>query len=638
MTKRTWSNSELASALARIGIMLELDGANVFRVRALKEGARVVENHAEPLAGLVDVPGALEALPGIGKGIAQHIRDLVGTGHTPVLDELRQKYPDELVDLTELHGLGPKRVRTLFDELNIRSRDQLEKAAKAGKLRDLAGFGEKVEQNVLKSLATASQWAGRMLLAQAWPQAHALAERMSQLPGVTRVELAGSFRRRRETVGDLDVLVCGGEAEQVMTAFTQHFSVADVLGRGETKSSVRLEAGLQADLRLVTEESFGAALLYFTGSKEHNIELRRIAIDQGMSLNEYGLTKGKRVVAGQTEEGVYQALGLAWVPPELRENRGEIDLAREDRLPKLLELGDLRADLHMHTTRSDGRDSIDAMVKAAIEHEYEYIAITEHSKALPMANGFDAARVRKSVAEIAAARERHPGIPILHGLEVDILASGELDLDDDTLELLDWVIVSIHSHFTQAPDVATERALRAVRHPLVHAFGHPTGRLIGSREPVAFDVEKVARAAAESGVAMEINASPDRLDLSDVNARLALERGCRFVIDTDAHATGQLDNLRFGVFQARRAGLTKADVWNSRPFAEFDRWRAGRRGRRPAGKVAAGASASAAAPRPAKPKAAKRVAAGKPGARSRAASAAVTRKPAKASPRTRRKG
>jgi DNA polymerase (family 10) len=391
--------------------------------------------------------------------------------------------------------------------------------------------------------------------------------------------------------------------------------------------------------------------MYFTGSKEHNIELRRVAIDQGMSLNEYGLTKGEKLVAGRSEEEVYRALGFAWVPPELRENRGELALAREDRLPKLLELDDLRADLHMHTTRSDGRDNIDAMVRAAIERGHEYIAITEHSKALPMTNGFDAARVRKSVGEIEAARQRHPGIPILHGLEVDILADGELDLDDETLALLDWVIVSIHSHFTQTPAVATERALRAVRHPLVHAFGHPTGRLIGSREPVAFDMEQVVEAAAEHGVAMEINASPDRLDLNDVNARLALERGCRFVIDTDAHATGQLENLKFGVFQARRAGLTKADVWNSRPFDEFDRWRRGRREGRPApagGKPAAARAASAAKPQAAKSSGAKAVAAkaaaparrdARPAsAAKRVATSPASRKPAKPASKPRRKG
>ena len=571
------SNAELARTLSRIGTLLEIDGANVFRVRAYKEGARVVENHGESLAGLVDPPGALEALPGIGKGIALNIRELVATGQTAILDELLAKYPAEVVGFTELQGLGPKRVRTLFDTLGITTRAALEEAAKAGKLAGLPGFGEKVEQNVIKALATAQAWGGRMLLADAWPLAHAIADRVRALPGVTQVELAGSFRRRKESVGDLDLLVCGGDADAIMQAFTTHESVRDVLGRGDTKSSVVLSNGLQVDLRVVPEASFGAALMYFTGSKEHNIELRKLAIEKGWSLNEYGLTEGDEVVAARTEEEVYEALGLAWIPPELREARGEVALARARKLPNLLELQDLRADLHMHTTRSDGRDTLDAMIEAAIAHGHEYIAITEHSKALAMANGFDAERVRKSVTEIAEARKRHPQIPILHGLEVDILADGELDLDDDTLALLDWVIISIHSRFDQAPDVATARALRAVQHPLVHAFGHPTGRLIGSREPVAFDMEQICEAAAAHGVAMEINASPDRLDLSDVNARLAREKGCRFVIDTDAHSTAQFSQQMFGVFQARRAGLTRDDVVNALPYEQFRAWAEGKR-------------------------------------------------------------
>ncbi len=571
------TNAELARTLSRIGTLLEIDGANVFRVRAYKEGARVVENHGESLAGLVSEPGALEALPGIGKGIALNIRELVATGKTAIMDELLAKYPAEVVGFTELQGLGPKRVRTLFDTLGITTRAALEEAAKAGKLAGLPGFGEKVEQNVIKALATAQAWGGRMLLADAWPLAHAIADRVRALPGVTRVELAGSFRRRKESVGDLDLLVCGGDTDAIMQAFTTHESVRDILGRGDTKSSVVLTDGLQVDLRVVPEASYGAALMYFTGSKEHNIELRKLAIEKGWSLNEYGPTEGDKVVAARTEEEVYQALGLAWIPPELREARGEVALARAGKLPKLLELQDLRADLHMHTTRSDGRDTLDAMIEAAIAHGHEYIAITEHSKALAMANGFDAARVRQSVVEIAEARKRHPQIPILHGLEVDILADGELDLDDETLALLDWVIISIHSRFDQPADVATARALRAVAHPLVNAFGHPTGRLIGSREPVAFDVEAVCVAAAEHGVAMEINASPDRLDLSDVNARLAREKGCTFVIDTDAHSTAQFPQQMFGVFQARRAGLTRNDVVNALPYEAFKAWLAAKR-------------------------------------------------------------
>jgi DNA polymerase (family X) len=576
------TNAEVARVLERIAVMLEIEGANSFRVRAYREGARVIGAQGESVAALAAEGGGLEALKGIGKDLAGRIRDLVATGTTPMYDELRSRIPDEVVDFTELHGLGPKRVKTLFDALDIRDRAALEAAAKAGRLRDLPGFGEKVERNVLKALATASQWAGRMLLARAWPLAHALAERVAAVPGVERVELAGSFRRRRETVGDLDLLACGGEPERVMTAFAEHASVAEVLGRGETKCSVRLREGLQVDLRLVPEASFGAALLYFTGSKQHGIELRKLAIDRGWSLNEYGLTHGERVVASRTEEEIYRALGLAWIPPELREALGEIELAATDTLPRLVEVADLRADLHVHTTRSDGRDDLDAMIAAAEARGYGYMAITEHSKALAMANGFDAARVRASVTEIAAARLRHPGIEVLHGLEVDILADGALDLDDETLALLDWVIVSIHSKFEMEPGAATERVLRALANPFVHAMGHPTGRLIGSREPVPFDVERVAEAAAAAGVAMEINASPDRLDLSDVHARLARARGCRFVVDTDAHSAAQLDQVRFGIFQARRAGLTAADVLNTLPLGEFRAAIRGRPGTAPA--------------------------------------------------------
>ncbi|MEO5989412.1 MAG: DNA polymerase/3'-5' exonuclease PolX [Candidatus Eisenbacteria bacterium] len=565
------NNAEIARALEGLATLLEIDGANPFRVRAHREAARIVESHAEPMTRFAAESGALEQLKGIGKDLAQKIRDLAATGDTAMLAELRARIPEEVAGFTELQGLGPKRVKTLFETLGIRDRSQLEAAAKAGKLRDLPGFGEKVEQNVLKALATASQWSGRILLAGAWPLAHALAERVRAIPGVEQVELAGSFRRRKETVGDLDLLVTGGDAAAVMQAFTSHPSVVDVLGHGETKSSVRLANGLQVDLRVVPAESYGAALVYFTGSKEHNIELRRIAQDKGLSLNEYGLTRGESTLAARTEAEVYGALGLAWIPPELREAHGEVELARTNTLPHLIELEDMRGDLHMHSTRSDGRDDLDTMARAALERGYDYVAITEHSKALAMAGGFDAARVRTSVGEIMALRTRFPSLRILHGLEVDILRDGSLDLDDETLGILDWVIVSIHSAFEMPPEAATGRALAAVRNPWVHVFGHPTGRIIGSRDPVAFDVERVAEEAAAHGVAMEINSSPDRLDLSDVNARIARGKGCRFTIDTDAHSTSHLENMRFGVFQARRAGLTKQDVLNTLPLAAFEK-------------------------------------------------------------------
>jgi len=562
------TNAEVGRALSNIATMLEMEGGNPFRVRAYREAARVIQTHAEPVAALAADEGKLEALAGIGKDLAGKIRDLVKTGTTKVYDELKAKIPLEVVSLTELQGLGPKRVGTLYQVLGVRNRADLEKAAREGKLRDLPGFGEKIEQNVLRAIATSSQWSGRMLLASAWPVAHAIADHVRDVRGVKQVELAGSFRRRKETVGDLDVLVCGGQAETVMKAFTTHPSVADVLGRGDTKSSVRLVNGLQVDLRLVPEASFGAALLYFTGSKEHNIELRKIAIDNGMSLNEYGLTRGDRFVAGRTEEEVYRALGSEWVPPELRESHGEIEMARYGRLPRLIELEDLRGDLHMHSDRSDGRDSLEAMVRGARERGHEYIAITEHTR-LNLARGFDEARVRRSADEIEAVRKAVPGIEVLHGLEVDILEDGKLDLGAEGLDLLDWVIVAVHTRLDQDEETATERVLTALDHPAVCALAHPLSRLIGVRDGIPLDLDRVFEHAAARGIAMEINAQPERLDLSDTHARLAREKGVRFLIDTDAHSVVQLGFLPFGVFAARRAGLSRDDVLNALPYLPF---------------------------------------------------------------------
>ncbi|MGH7731376.1 MAG: DNA polymerase/3'-5' exonuclease PolX [Candidatus Eiseniibacteriota bacterium] len=563
------TNADVARILSRIATMLEIDGANPFRVRAYREGARIIESQGEPVAALSEEEGALESLPGIGKDLAAKIRDITRTGTTAIYEEMKARIPLEVVGFTELQGLGPKRVKTLFEQLGIQDRASLEAAARDGKLRELPGFGEKVEQNVLKALASARQWAGRVPLAGAWAVAHAIAGRIAQVRGVERVEIAGSFRRRKETVGDLDVLACGGNSAEVMQAFVSQPDAAEVLGHGETKSSIRLRNGLQVDLRHVAVESFGAALLYFTGSKAHNIELRKIAINKGLSLNEYGLTRGERTVAARTEADVYAALGLAYIPPELREAEGEIELARGGRLPVLVEEHDLVADLHMHTDRSDGRDTLEAMVRAARDRGYRYCAITEHSKAIGFGIGFDEARVARSADEIAAVREQIPDIQVLHGLEVDILGDGDLDLGEAGLAMLDWVIVSLHSRLDQPPEVATARVLKALAHPRVCAMAHPTGRMIGSRQAAAFDMERVLERAAELGVAMEINAQPDRLDLKDAHARLAREKGVRMVIDTDAHSVAQLDFMRYGVFTARRAGLTKDDVLNTLPHAGF---------------------------------------------------------------------
>lgn len=594
------TNSEIAKRLGHIATMLEMDGANPFRVRAYREGARVIEFLPEPAAQLAKTEGRLQQIKGIGKDLEKTIRDFSTTGTSEQYDLLTQKYPASLMELTELQGLGPKRVKALFEQLGIRGRDDLAKAAREGRLRELAGFGETVEAKLLKALeaAAAAPAAQRLLLHAAWGVGHELADVIGKVKGVTKVELAGSFRRRRETVGDLDLLVCGGTHEDVMPAFTSHPYVHEVLARGETKSSVRLGNGLQVDLRLVPEASFGAALLYFTGSKAHNIELRKLAIDRGMSLNEYGLTKGERTVAARTEADVYQALGLAWIPPELREAGDEIERARNGTLPKLVEQADLKADLHMHSNRSDGRDTLADMVRAARDFGYGYCAITEHSKALGMTNGFNEARVRQSVGEIAAVRREVPGIEVLHGLEVDILADGSLDLADDALALLDWVVISLHSSLAQPREIVTKRVLQALEHPQVCIMGHPSGRKIGAREPADLDWERVFDRAAECGVAMEINAQPDRVDLSDVNARLARSKGLRFTIDTDAHATQNLEYIRYGVFQARRAGLEAADVVNTLGFAKFDAWRRRKKGAPvPAAKAPPAEAAAAARPK-----------------------------------------
>jgi DNA polymerase (family 10) len=562
-------NADIAHAFRRIAAMLEIRGENPFRVRAYREAARTVEGLAEPVAALVHSGADLSELPGIGKDLAGKIQDLAKTGTTPLYEELRKKIPIEVADLTELQGLGPKRVKILFEQLGVRGREDLEAAARAGKVRELPGLGETVEKNILKALETAKTSAGRTLLAGAWGVAHAIAEHVAKARGIERLEVAGSFRRRRETVGDLDVLAIGPATSDVMKRFTTYEDVAEVLAHGETKSSVRLRNGLQVDLRLVPEDSFGACLLYFTGSKEHNIELRKMAQDQGLKLNEYGLFRGEKRIAGRTEVEMYRALGLPYIEPELREARGEIEAALAGRLPKLIEEKDLRADLHLHTNRTDGKNSLREMVEAAKRRGYDYVAITDHTQALAMMEGFDEARVRRSVEEVAEVRRQVPGIEVLHGMEVDIRADGSLDLDDATLDLLDLVIVAIHSRLEMPGPQMTERVLAALSNPRVHVLGHPTGRLIGTRKASALDLEKVVEFSARNGVALEINAQPDRTDLNDVNARLAKERGVKLVIDTDAHSTNQLDFIRYGVFAARRAWLEKGDVLNTLPPAGF---------------------------------------------------------------------
>ena len=563
-------NLSVARVLTEIGDMLELKGENPFKIRAYRNGADIVANTPEPVSGL-DAKG-LQQWPGIGKDLSARIIEICHTGTTSIHQELMASFPPTLLDLLRLQGVGPKTVAQLYSELGIASLDELEAAAKSGRLRALKGMGAKKEQLLLRAIEERKQHANRHLLPDTADMATRLvAYLQTALPGVN-FEAVGSLRRGTETCGDIDILAVGASSE-VMAIFTGYHLVERVLGQGETKSSVLLRGGYQADLRLVADESRGAALQYFTGSKTHNIALRDRALERGMRLNEYGLFRAadEEKLAGETEASIYEALDLAYVPPELRECRGEIDAASARALPVLVEVADLRGDLHMHTTETDGKDDLETMVLAAREAGLEYIAITDHSKALAMANGLDEARVLQQAARIRELNARIDGIEVLAGIECDILPDGTMDLAADCLAQLDLVVASVHSAIRQEENEITDRVLRAIEHPWVDIIAHPTSRMLLRREPSKLNLEQVTRAAAAHGVALEINCHADRLDLSDTNARLARERGAKLVISSDAHSTKALAMKRWGVIVARRAWATREDVLNCLPYGEFRR-------------------------------------------------------------------
>jgi DNA polymerase (family 10) len=561
-------NPAVARVLGEIADLLELKGENPFKIRAYRTGADVVANSPEPVADF-DAKG-LQRWAGIGKDLSARIVEICHTGTCAIYQELLGHFPPTLLDLLRLQGVGPKTVALLYGELGIASLDDLEAAAKSGRLRALKGMGARKEQLLLRSLEERRQHANRHLLPETADTAARLIEYLaSRVPGVT-FEAVGSLRRGGETCGDIDILALGA-GHDVMAVFTGSPNVERVLGEGDTKSSVLIRGGYQADLRLVSPESRGAALQYFTGSKSHNIALRDRALERGMRLNEYGLYRAadNAWLAGDTEESIYAALDMAWVPPELREQRGEIEAASARALPALIEWSDLRGDLHMHTTATDGKDDLEAMVLAARAAGLEYIAITDHSKALAMANGLDEARALQHAARIRELNQRTEGIEVLAGIECDILPDGRLDLADDCLAALDIVIASVHSAIRQEEAEITERLLRAIEHPAVDIIAHPTSRILLRREPSRLNLERVIKAAAATGVALEINCHADRLDLSDVNARLARERGAKLVISSDAHSRAALAMTRWGVVVARRAWATKADVLNTLPLDQF---------------------------------------------------------------------
>jgi len=561
-------NSAIARILREIADLLEIKDDNPFKIRAYRNGADIVSNHPHELSTLDET--GLREIPGIGKDLAGRIREISQTGDAAFHRDLVAEFPPTILDLLNLQGVGPKTVATLYRELAVRTLDDLEKAAQDGRIRALRGMGAKKETLILKALEERKRFAGRHLLPDAHDAAAALVSYLRERAPDAAIEPVGSLRRGCDTCGDLDLLASGAPAS-LMADFVDYPPVERVLGHGETKSSVLLAGGFQADLRLVATDSRGAAMQYFTGSKAHNIALRDRAIDLGFKLNEYGLfrTDDDVRVAGEREEDIYGALGLDWIPPELREMRGELDAAGAHALPRLVDLADLRGDLHMHTTETDGKDDIRAMAEAARAAGLQYIAITDHSQALAMANGLDERRALEHAARIRAVDAEGLGIRLLAGVECDIRADGTLDLADDCLAALDLVIVSVHSAFDQERERMTDRILRAVAHPHVDVLGHPTGRRILKRQPYAVDMDAVVDAAARHGVALEINCQVDRLDLNDVNARLARERGVGLVISTDAHSRHAFGRLRWGILMARRAWLQPADVLNTRPFEQF---------------------------------------------------------------------
>jgi DNA polymerase (family X) len=556
-------NRSIGRVFGEIADLLEIRGDNAFKIRAYRSAAETIAPWPDPIVRMDDKQ--LRDLPGIGKDLAGKIRELGETGSCTYHQELLQQFPPTILDLLRLQGVGPKTVALLYSALNISSIDELAAAAREGRLRDLKGMGAKKEALILKAVEERQRDAGRHLLPDTSSvSAELVGYLRERAPDVEFVPV-GSLRRGCETCGDIDVLAIGGDAT-LMDVFIGQPRVERVLGHGDTKSSVRLVGGYQADLRLVPAGSRGAAMQYFTGSKAHNIALRDRAIQHGFKLNEYGLFRvdDDNRIAGETEEGIYDALGMAWVDPALRELRGEIEAAIEHRLPRLVTVTDLVGDLHMHTTATDGRDDLEAMAAGAHRMGHRYVAITDHSKALAMANGLDEHRALEHAAAVRALNGRFDGLTLLAGIECDILADGRLDLADDCLAQLDVVVASVHTQFTQDEAQMTDRLLRALDCPWVDVLGHPTGRLLLKREPLRMNLEQVTAAAARHGVALEMNCQVDRLDLNDVHARLARERGVRVVISTDAHSVAALGNLRWGVHMARRAWLGPDDVLNTR--------------------------------------------------------------------------
>jgi DNA polymerase (family 10) len=570
-------NKAIAGILYETADLLEIDGQDSFRIRSYRNAAEAIEAQTQQISDLIGEPKKVLAIPGIGKGMLLNLQEMFKEGKLSLHAELLKKYHPSMLDLLKIQGLGPKTIALIWSAYQVSDVDGLARLAKEGKIRELPRMGEKQEQKLLKAIEDYRRIGGRFLLDVAEQQADKIIEHLRDYPGVEKVTPAGSLRRGRETVGDLDILVTGkaccydGARQDLIDHIIKLPGLMEIIARGDNKISFRMRAGMQVDVRLLPPDSFGAAMQYFTGSKAHNVALRQRALKMGYTLSEYSLADldTEKPVAGKTEEEIYATLKLDYIPPELRENLGEIDAAAAHTLPDLITQADLQGDVHMHTVETDGRNTIEQMAAAAEEYGYKYIAITDHSKNLAFANGLDDERAVEHIQRIRAVNDMVGELTILAGIEVDILADGTLDLSDSVLEQMDIVIASVHSHFNQSPSEMTDRLLKAVENPNTSLIGHPTGRMLLRRDAYAFDIEAVLKAAARKKVAMELNSYPDRLDLNDRHLRLAKEHGVKIVINTDSHHTSHLDKIRFGILQARRAWLTKQDVLNTLPLSKF---------------------------------------------------------------------
>ncbi|HEV2469518.1 MAG TPA: DNA polymerase/3'-5' exonuclease PolX [Candidatus Sulfotelmatobacter sp.] len=570
-------NKAIANILYETADLLEIDGQDSFRIRSYRNAAQAIENHSHQLKDIIGEPKQVLAIPGIGKGMLQNLQELFNTGKLAVQAELLQKYHPSMLQLLKIQGLGPKTIALIWSAYKISDVDGVEKLCVEGKIRELPRMGEKHEAKLLKAIQDYRRIGGRFLIDAAELECEKITAYVEKFPGIDKITPAGSLRRGRETVGDLDILVtgkaCTTEAgrQEAIAYVAKYPPLMDVIASGDNKISFHVRNGMQVDVRLLPPESFGAAMQYFTGSKAHNVTLRQRALKMGYTLNEYSLAtlEGEKPVAGKTEEEIYSKLKLDYIPPEMRENLGEIDLAQNHALPQLITQRDLQGDVHMHTIETDGRNTIEEMAEAAKERGYKYMAITDHSKNLAFANGLDDKRAVEHIARIREANKKIDGIKIFAGIEVDILPEGDLDLSDDVLAQMDIVIASVHSVFNQESAKMTERLIKAIENPNTSIIGHPTGRIQLRRDSYPFDMHVVLTAAAKHKVAMELNAYPDRLDLNDANLRQAKQHGVKTVINTDSHHISHMEKIRFGVLQARRAWLTKEDVLNTLPVEKF---------------------------------------------------------------------